>query len=74
MSKRMLRSVLGAAVVAVALALGAATTPTPGDVAWGSAQVGTHAVSQLGADDVAWGVAPDDVAWGFAPHSTGVNA
>ncbi|MFF3495904.1 hypothetical protein ACFYWS_31680 [Streptomyces sp. NPDC002795] len=59
MSKRMLRSVLGAAVAAVALALGTAGAATPGDVAWGSDQVGTQSVSTVaGADDVAWGVAP----------------
>ncbi|MGY0485700.1 hypothetical protein [Streptomyces sp. WG-D5] len=61
MSKRMLRSVLGAAVAtgALALALGTAGAVTNDDVAWGSAQVGTQSVTTVsGADDVAWGVAP----------------
>ncbi len=61
MSKRMLRSALGAAVAAGALALvlGTAGAATPGDVAWGSGQVGTHSVTTVtGTDDVAWGVAP----------------
>ncbi|WP_425831989.1 hypothetical protein [Streptomyces fractus] len=62
MSKRMLRSVLGGAVAAVALALGTAGAVTPDDVAWGSGQVGTQRVATVdsvaGADDVAWGVAP----------------